>query len=48
MNSTFSDIRYIMLINELGEYLQSEYEISNEDLQKLKHKINMLVEKAVK
>lgn len=47
VNSTFSDIRYIMLINKLGEHLQSEYKISDEDLQKLKYEINLLVEKAV-
>lgn len=48
MNKTFTDIKYMMLINELGEHLQDKYKISHADLQELKYKINQLVEKAVR
>lgn len=46
-NKIFADIRYIMLINELGKHLKNEYKISDMDLQKLKYEINQIVERVV-
>ena len=44
MNKLMTDIKYIQIMNELGNYLINEYGLTQSEIQAVKHKIHLVIE----